>query len=491
MPTSQISLNLGIDFGTQYTKVCVRDTDRDKSWVVIPGKPETCIEGSLIVSQVGIHPVNGGLLSGLTQPEWQHYLQKYPDLIIIDFIKMRLAHLDPGREARNWYSSKPPTIHGVDLSKTQSFENICAFFLCQVIKRSKEWIYLDSADLLKGVEVDWSATVGVPVEYCDSPALARFHRVLCLAWHLSTRNISRVTLSALDQYLNKLRADFNTSEMPCFTLPELAAAVYSYTFSREARRGTYIFFDIGGGTMEGAAFRFYSGDGKPKIDFLSGLVEPVGVNALAKRVAGKSNKLERKMEYSIIHNGPGIMDNIDKISLKYQRELVGRKRMGDYVANKYGVTVGYVKSKLNPNNFNLYSTQVLILAQSLIHRQVATVIRICGGKLSKDEMKNIIIFLGGGGMVSSYYVDTIESTYDAFELKSTDMPRYQMQNVPVPSDFSMSGLESKHFHRFSIAYGLSLPDYDAPEFKLPTQIAKAPSPPIGPRWLPESAEHDG
>jgi len=68
---SQISLNLGIDFGTQYTKVCFRDVDREKSYVVIPGKPEACIEGSLIVSQVAIHPTSGVLLAGLTQPEWQ------------------------------------------------------------------------------------------------------------------------------------------------------------------------------------------------------------------------------------------------------------------------------------------------------------------------------------------------------------------------------------------------------------------------------------
>lgn len=490
MSTSQISLNLGIDFGTQYTKVCVRDTDRDKSWVVIPGKPDACIEGSLIVSQVGIHPETGSLLTGLTQPEWQHYLRKYPDLIIIDFIKMRLAHFDPGREARNWYSSKLPTIHGVDLSKTQSFENICAFFLCQVIKRSKEWIYLDSADLLKGVEVDWSATVGVPVEYCDSPALARFHRVLCLAWHLSTRNISRVKLSALDQYLNKLKANFDTSEMPCFALPELAAAVYSYTFSREAKRGTYVFFDIGGGTMEGAAFRFYKDEGASKIDFLSGLVEPVGVNALAKKVASDKKDLERKMEYSIIHNGKKIMDNIDEISMLYKKSLKKLKQ-GDHVANKYGIPVSQVKASLKPKNFNLYATQVLILAQSLIHRQVATVIQICGKKLAKEEMKNVVVFLGGGGMISNYYIDTIDSTYDAFGLKSTNMPRYEMQTIPVPNDFNMRGLGGGHFHRFSIAYGLSLPDYDAPEFTLPTQHANAPPPPIGPIWIPESAEHDG
>jgi len=220
------------------------------------------------------------------------------------------------------------------------------------------------------------------------------------------------------------------------------------------------------------------------------LVEPVGVNALAKRIAHESLELERKMEYSIIHNGPALIVNIDAISKQYKKKLKKLER-GDVIANKHGIPIRLVKANLKPDNLNLYATQILILAQSLIHRQTSTVIHTCARKLPKQEMQKITVFLGGGGMVSNYYVDTIESTYDAFNLRSTGIPRYKMGKIPVPGDFSMSGLESHHFHRFSIAYGLSIPDYDAPKFKLPTQMGSAPSLPIGPRWIPETAEDDG
>ncbi|HEY9659683.1 MAG TPA: hypothetical protein V6C65_14585, partial [Allocoleopsis sp.] len=420
------------------------------------------------------------------------YLTTHPDLFIVDFIKMRLARLDPGREASNWYTSKLPTVQGVNLSNPESYENLCAFFLCRVIKRSKDWIYRYNADLLKGVEVDWSAIVGVPVEYCDSPALARFHRVLCLAWHLSIYNVDQVTLSTIDKYLRKLRSSLDISEMPCFTVPEMAAAVYSYTFSRQAKRGTYVFFDIGGGTMEGAAFRFHRNniDETPQIDFLSGLVEPVGVNALAKRIARSSLELERKTEFSIINNSSALVANIDELSKRYKKRLK-ISESGSFTANKHGIPVSVIQNDLRPDNFNMYATQILMLAQSLIHRQVAAVLGDCRRKLSQNEIQNISVFLGGGGMVSNYYIDTIESTYDAFHLSSTGMPRYKMRNIPVPGDFSMSGLEEDDFHRFSIAYGLSIPDYDAPEFKLPTQMPHTPPPAKGPRWIPESGEDDG
>jgi hypothetical protein len=458
--------------------------------VVIPALPENHIEGSLVVSQVGIHS-NGLLVAGLSKPEWELYLKRNPNLLVIDFIKMRLANLDPGREASNWYSSKLPMVQGIDLSNSDSLENICAFFLSQVIKRSKAWIYRNDADLLKGVEVNWSAMLGVPVEYCDSPALARFQRVLCLAWQLSVRNVKGVTLSELNEYLNTLRSTLDVEEMQCFTLPELAAAVYSYTFSRQAERGTYIFFDIGGGTMEGAAFRFFrNNDGQQQIDFINGSVEPVGVNALSKRISRGSVEIERRIEYSIIHNGPSIVDSIDAISRKYKKGACQLKT-GDVIANKYGIPVRLVQGSLRPENLNVYTIQILILAQSLIHRQVSTVIRQCGQKLLKQDMQKVIVFLGGGGMVSDYYVDTIDSTYEAFHLKSTRMPRYKMRKIPVPKDLSMSGLGTEYFHRFSIAYGLSFPDYDGPEFKLPTQVPKQPPIPVAPKWIPDCAEDDG
>lgn len=485
MATSLISLNLGIDFGTRYTKICVRDTDRDESWVVIPGKAKNLLDRALILSQVGIQH-DGTLLAGLTEAEWN--TQRASCAVIIDFIKMRLAHLDPGREAANWYSPKLSSFQGVNLSAPNALENICAFFLYRVIERSKEWIYQNDSDRLKNVEVDWSATIGVPVEYCDSPALARFQRVLCLAWHLCELNINPITLLELNNYLNDISQSLDTENIPCFGVPEIAAAVYSYTFSRQAKQGVYIFFDIGGGTTEGAAFEFYrNSDDQLQIDFFSGIVEPIGINALAKRITQYSPDLELKVAKAIVNRGDKILDEIAKLS----RQYVATLKKGDHIANKHRVSTRAIKEKLKPESINLYLLQVLILAQALIHRQVATVIRTCCQKLPHGQAPTISVFLGGGGKISEYYQDTIYATYDTFQLSSTGMPRYRMLDIPLPSDFSMKGIEEKYFHRFSIAYGLSIPDYQAPTFRLPQQFPETPPRPVGSRWIPETAQDDG
>lgn len=487
MINSPISLNLGIDFGTKYTKICVRDTDIDESWVVIPGQADSLLDSALILSQVGIRN-DGVLIAGLTEAEW---LKESPSCIkFIDFIKMRLACIDNKKESAIWYSPILPDFKGVKLSSPNAIENICAFFLYRVIQRSKDWICQNEVDRLTNRQVEWSVTVGVPVKYYDSPALKRFYRVLCLAWHFCEINIPEIKFNELDEYLDAVRESLDTQNIPCFVVPEIAASIYSYTFSRQAKQGVYIFFDIGGGTMEGAAFKFYrNSNNEQQIDLLTGLVEPIGVNALAKRITEKLPDKELIVSEAIIKQGNTILSNISKISKKYVEPC----KKGDEIANKHKISVRTVKSKFKAEqtNIKLYLIKVLILAQCLIHRQVATVIRNCCNKLSSEQKVSISVFLGGGGKISKYYHDTIDSTYEAFNLRSTGMPRYQMLDVPVPSDFNMKTITEEQFHRFLIAYGLSIPDYQAPEFNLPSSFKNVPPRPPIRQWTPETSHDDG
>jgi len=501
MASSQISLNLGIDFGTKYTKVCVRDTDRDESWIVILGQvnyyseSELHPENAFIVSQVGIRQ-NGTLVAGLTESEW---LQEETSCsMVIDFLKMRLANLNPEQHHQYWYSPKLSNFQDNNLSSSNAIENLSAFFLYQVIQRSKAWIYQNDPDRFQNVEVDWSIQIGVPVEYADSLALERFRQVLCLAWHFCEVDINDISFNELNDYLDDIRQSLETNTIPCFGIPEIAAAVYSYTSSRQAKQGTYIFFDIGGGTIEGAAFKFYRDDNDDlNIDFLVGSVKPKGVNALAKEIVHNSEKYRhrsvQKYEYKfaqeIVTHGEYILSEIEKISKQYKNSCSSK---GDFIANKHQVSTEVVRKQLTRSgNLHLRKILILILCQYSIHRQVAEVIKNCKKKLLRGDKPITSVFLGGGGKLSAYYQDTINATYDAFSLSSTDIPRYNMLDIPYPTDLNMKGISQEHFHRFAIAYGLSIPDYQVPELRLPREFQETPPLPINPGWIPETAQDDG
>ena len=486
-----MELNFGIDFGTKYTKVCVRDTGTDKSWTVRLGRARNLVDEALILSQVGIRS-DGSLLAGVTNDEWQYQNNRSGCSIVVDFMKMRLAQLDPHREASNWYSSTLPNFNDIDLSSPDVLENLCAYFLYRVIQRSKKWIRSYNAEQLKNVNVEWSANIGVPVEYCDSPALDRFQRILYFAWHLCdlVPNHTGITIYDLNLYLQQVRQE-DFSNTPCFAIPEIAGAIYSYTASIQARTGVYIYFDIGGGTIEGVAFRFHRDNGMPEIDFLTGTVEPVGVNALAKQTVNDDLELEKRIEKSIITKGRSILDAIAKESLNHLKPPAGATKL--HIANKHRAileSVQRARSRINrQNNLNRYFILTLIAAQCLIHRQVSNVFHTCYNKLARREP--VSVFLGGGGILSEYYTDTIPATYETFKFDRANIPPFQMLNVPVPNDFDMSEIDESHFHRFSIAYGLSIPYYQVQPFRFPRQFPDLPPPPSSRPWTPEPSHDDG
>ena len=176
---SVLDLHLGIDFGTRYTKTCIRDIGREQSWVVRSGRAESYLDEALILSQVGI-TTQGKIIAGLTQYEWQKQTESFA--LKIDYIKMRLAHLDISQDNSQWYSPQIQGLQEYDLPLEEILENICAFFLFKVIQRSQAWFTESQKNLFKNMTVEWGASIGVPVVYWDSPTLNRFEKVLGLAF---------------------------------------------------------------------------------------------------------------------------------------------------------------------------------------------------------------------------------------------------------------------------------------------------------------------
>lgn len=481
---SILDLNIGIDFGTRYTKVCIRDTSRKQSWIIPIGNAESILDKALILSQVAISRT-GKVIAGLTRYEWSKI--KGFNGISIDYIKMRLAHLDIDQGDSLWYSPKIDKLLKLGLSIEDILENICAFFLLRVIERSKDWFYQNQQNLLKNMTVEWSVSVGVPVAYWDSPALARFEKVLGLAWCLSEIPNLGDSLNTINSKLMKLKKKIDLEEIPCFAIPEVAAAISSFTSSRQAKEGVYTFFDVGGGTIEGVSFRFYRLDEQKRIDFYTALVEPLGVNSIAKRIIDQFPEVkEANIERSIILKGDSILNSIKKISPRYRTP---KRIAGSHIANKHQAIYELVEKDLNRQHLNTFFVQNLILSQRWIHAQVAKVFRHFFKKV-ESYSGQVFLFLSGGGKVSTYYQDTINSTYETFVMKSTSIPRYKYMQVPVPSDCKMSEIGSEHFHRFTVAYGLSIPDYDYPQIGLPTQFPDLPPQRAVPCWVPETSLDD-
>ncbi|WP_017326418.1 hypothetical protein [Synechococcus sp. PCC 7336] len=433
--TEVLEINLGIDFGTGFTKVCFRDLARDCSEVVTFSEDSSAeLEKALISTKIAILQ-NGTLLTGLTVTEWEsstHDIQK-----TLEFIKMRLAHLDFPKEA-DWRLEQIS-----ELDNPETVENLSAYYLSRVINRARNWIQGQRKDLFKNQTVRWSINLGVPVEYCDSPALERFQRVLSLAWLLSNtpsteESLTISSLNLLGTYLRQWMKDNVTNdELDCMTTPEISAAVWSFLSSRQAREKFYTFFDFGDGTLDGAAFRFWrenEGDSL-RVDFYFGQVRPLGVTAFIQQTASEYETSTDKIYQALFEVGLAAGDWLSSVI----ETSVTRRSVQKLIASV--VTNGMSKHKNNR------------------------------GILSKNELgNNLEVFLGGGGGQNPFFRNMVQATYKDFQHDRAGIPQYQIKQIPVPNTLSMNGLDADDFHRFAVAYGLSIPTWEGPEIRLPSQV---------------------
>lgn len=430
-----LDINLGIDFGTGYTKVCFRDLARDRSEVVTFAAPSTSgltLDQTLMPTRLAILQ-DGTLLTGLTMAEWQQCDR--PIRQEINYIKMRLAAIDlhQAHTEDEWRLERIP-----ELDDEATVESLCAYYLSSVIQRSQQWITQNRPDLFANQTVRWSVNIGVPVEYCDSPALERFERVLALAWLLKSTTIdtSTLTIGTLNRliaHLQQWMVDNNAREaLDCYTTPEIVAAVWSFLSSREAQDGFYTFFDIGDGTLDGAAFRFERAADARKVDCYVSEVQPLGVTAFAQQAADELNSSpELILEALATHTDSNIKNKIENSDIRRTvQKLVAR------------VVFDGKEQHIKARKFS-----------------------------ASDEIgTNLNVFVGGGGSNTTFFPNTIYATHEDFQHGNSDIPPYQIRHMPPPKDLSINGVDPKDFNRFAVAYGLCIPEGEGPTIQLPSQL---------------------
>jgi hypothetical protein len=433
-PKQQIAINLGIDFGTSFTKACFRDVGREHSGIItFRGRS---LQSALVPSVVYFDR-DGKLYR---EPRFRS-----DGCTPVRYLKMRLA----GVPIEDGSSQALASYGDIDeLSRALS-----SWFLAMLMRDCQQWLAEHERDRLKNRHIVWSANVGVPVEHYDSDKLKVFDEVLAVAWlWIKQGTIPADVASALKAY-GAARSSVVPGEIDCHAFPEIAAAVQSFIISREARPGIYIYFDVGGGTVDGVAFDFVGHNGERRVNFYSGKVAPLGVSALLTRLGSNG---------SVSHDHEGLdrlLRTCDRVSLC---------NVGDDLQRLVAKVIVTAKRK-DPRDWRIDDIQVFGTKKSSFKG------------LKPSNVRPLVIFVGGGGSRSRWYKETIESTHGEFKHSSMHIPPYSLTAVPRPKDLDMGRIGGDAFDRFAVAYGLSIPFGEGPDIGLPSQFENAP--PL-PQWQP-------
>lgn len=419
--SSELDINLGVDFGTSYTKVCYRDVGADVSGV-LTFKGEPLVPSIVRVSERGI--MSTSVTNGCDVSQE------------ILFLKMRIAMSYNPRDVME-------SPH-VDLNDAITVQALSSYFLADIIRHAKREFTRQESELSAGRTITWSANIGVPVEHYDSPTVCIFRRVFAIAWKWETSDsIPRTVKEAIAQY-RVGQSEVESIPTDCHAVPEIVAAVLSFLTSREAQPGVYTYFDVGGGTVDGVCFKYEEYNGR--IRCYSGKVAPLGISELAHRLA--YTKVVR-IGGRVVRLGAGALASTE--AERIERSLSADtfppqkicRRLQSY-ENRLQTLVGTV-----------------IMAAKMNSRFT-------------DNQDSLPFFLGGGGAHSAWYRTVISNTIFARQHANVGIRTYDMRELPVPQDLKMK-TSDVNFPRFTVAYGLSVPIGEAPPVDLPSAF-----PPVTP-----------
>jgi hypothetical protein len=399
-----ISIHLGIDFGTRFTKVCFRHLEDEQSGFISLIDSE-----NLGFAESSVKIFNGKIFTP-ADLEWNNLIthDEY-----IQNLKMLMLETVFSRDS------------SISLERAKL---LVVFYLSKIIQHVRVRFLQQQKERIHNKHIHWSGSVGLPVSYYDSDKLKDFDQLVKTAWKISEIDSIPNKIDELSSVIRFLEPNINYEHIPCQAVPELVASVVPFVFSQAAVNTLYIFIDIGGGTFDIAAFSLTENrDKEKKINIIEAQIGLLGVDAIIEALSEVTcQKKGRKCP---------LFNHLIKTN------------MFDLEREHHGIA-----------NFNNEE------AENKIKSHVASAIMQAKKKDDHNwfsEMQELHIFLAGGGSSSPWFIESIKRAYS--RLKQAGIKKFHFRALIKPDDLFLNGDDEQLYTRLSVAYGLSRPAYEYPQ----------------------------
>ena len=261
-----LAANLGIDFGTCFSKVCF-SVGKDSNFVKFPVDEYK--------ESVLFYDYESKILF-YSRPD------KNDNIGVIRYFKYSVFFDDlPKSSFLNAldYDIKPEVL-------------CCIFFLACLIRESREYVDKHFSKTIVDVKVE-DITLGVPIDNYEDNNRNIYDKILHLACKLSnTLSSNFISVNTLYEFFNENK----NIEIPKFggsrinTLPELYAESLVLLKNENTPNGVYAIVDIGGGTVD-MAIIFKGSENNHYM--ISKIIKPLGIETVANHITATGIHMEK------------------------------------------------------------------------------------------------------------------------------------------------------------------------------------------------------
>lgn len=237
---------VGLDFGTAYTKACIRI--RNRTYVVHWDGAASLTNSFLLPSVFSIMPDGACVLGPAGEGK------------LISDIKMGLigGMLPQSR------------IHAV-------------VFIALATRYVRSWAFSELRNIVEGFELIWKLNLGLPARSWDNSTLCADYRGIALAgWNLGFGPGS-ITLESARSTLHESagsRPETDVDQDGVAVFPEFGAQVHSYRSTAQRQKDLHLLVDIGAGTVDIVTFHIGDEEGEEVNCILEALVKNRGTHVL-------------------------------------------------------------------------------------------------------------------------------------------------------------------------------------------------------------------
>lgn len=420
--------NIGLDFGTAFTKCVARNLATQEAFLVPLGN-----RSYLCPSEVFWE--NGRLwLSGDAGCEERGDPVRY--------LKMALAETALGKTAGARLDNRVPSASWIRWIERKGCPEIATlYFLARILQQARAFIVARAPDFDESKGDRCMVNLAVPVAHAQERVIASaFERCLRCAWRLARQSevahMSPQTIAATLQDW-----DAHEDDAGCSIYPEVSANVQSYIKSRAGTDGLYLFADVGAGTIDISVFLYYTHPANVRpISYLAAGVVPLGSAVIEMRAArrlargrqqefGELESQVRRIKEGHVSDAPEIMSAIRQAEQEIEDE---------------------------------------------VFYQVAPVLDEARRKIRREQWRTLRTLWSGGGAEAPLYRRAVNRW---FQLCCAFSPEHSW--IPVPSDLRWPSemdepVRVNLFRRFAVAYGLSFDRVNLEEHRFPSEVQALP-----------------